>query len=127
MDPTATRRARAEISGMHCAACAARIERVLGGMPGVVSAAVNLAAETLSVSFDPALTGEAAIAATIADLGFTARFPPDAAVLDLSISGMHCAACSSRIERVVSALPGVASAAVNLASEIGRASCRERV
>lgn len=31
-----------------------------------------------------------------------------------SVTGMSCAACSSRIEKVVSALPGVESAAVNL-------------
>ncbi len=30
---------------------------------------------------------------------------------------MHCAACSSRIERVVSMLEGVESVAVNLATE----------
>ena len=34
-----------------------------------------------------------------------------------SVSGMHCAACSSRIERVVSALSGVESVSVNLATE----------
>ena len=36
--------------------------------------------------------------------------------LHLAISGMHCAACSSRIEKVVGRLPGVAHISVNLAS-----------
>lgn len=36
--------------------------------------------------------------------------------LRFDIGGMHCAACSSRIERVVSQLPGVKSVSVNLAS-----------
>ena len=34
--------------------------------------------------------------------------------LDFTVGGMHCAACSARIERVVGALPGVARIAVNL-------------
>lgn len=37
--------------------------------------------------------------------------------LKLDIEGMHCAACSSRIERVVSKLDGVETIQVNLANE----------
>ena len=43
----------------------------------------------------------------------------------LAVGGMHCAACSSRIEKVVGAMDGVDKIAVNLATEtmdqIGRA------
>ncbi len=38
-----------DISGMTCAACAARIERVVGKIKGVEQASVNLAAERLTV------------------------------------------------------------------------------
>ena len=37
--------------------------------------------------------------------------------LKLAVKGMHCAACSSRIENVVGGMEGVEKAAVNLASE----------
>jgi len=37
--------------------------------------------------------------------------------LKLSVNGMHCAACSSRIENVVGGMEGVAKASVNLAAE----------
>jgi Cu+-exporting ATPase len=37
--------------------------------------------------------------------------------LDLPVSGMSCASCAGRVERALMALPGVASASVNLASE----------
>jgi len=37
--------------------------------------------------------------------------------LEANIKGMHCAACSSRIERVVGNMEGVASCSVNLATE----------
>ena len=41
------------IQGMTCAACSARLERVLGKVPGVAQATVNLALERASVQFDP--------------------------------------------------------------------------
>lgn len=45
--------------------------------------------------------------------------PHATTILDLPIAGMTCAACASRIERVLNRLPGV-SASVNLASERAR-------
>ena len=39
-----------------------------------------------------------------------------------NVTGMSCAACSARVEKAVGAIKGVSSC-----SEIGRASCRERV
>lgn len=39
--------------------------------------------------------------------------------IKLAIKGMHCASCSSRIEKVVSGLEGVESASVNLANQLG--------
>ena len=39
------------VLGMSCAACAARVEKTLGRQPGVVSAAVNYAAATVSVEY----------------------------------------------------------------------------
>ncbi len=36
---------------------------------------------------------------------------------NFSVAGMHCAACSSRIERVIGSQPGVERASVNLAAE----------
>lgn len=39
---------------------------------------------------------------------------------DLAISGMTCAACSARVEKVLSKRPGVLSAGVNLATERAR-------
>ncbi len=39
--------------------------------------------------------------------------------LKLAVKGMHCAACSSRIEKVVGAMAGVDRVSVNLATETG--------
>jgi len=63
------------IKGMHCAACSSRIERVVGRMAGVLQASVNLAAETMDVTFDEAQTSMEAIAARVKELGFEAVLP----------------------------------------------------
>jgi Cu+-exporting ATPase len=63
------------ITGMTCAACAARIERSLGKAEGVAEAAVNLATERASVTFDPAVTSVDRIVETIRDTGYDAILP----------------------------------------------------
>ena len=103
------------VRGMHCAACSSRVERMIGSMPGVSEASVNLASETLNVTFDPEVTGPAAMSERIEPAGFSLALP--AQTLHFAVSGMHCAACSSRIERAVSAMEPVASASVSLATE----------
>ncbi|THF65823.1 copper-translocating P-type ATPase [Pseudothauera nasutitermitis] len=98
------------IAGMTCAACATRIEKVLNRLPGV-DASVNLAAEHAHV----ALSGETAPEAVVEAIR-KAGFDVPPAELELSISGMTCAACSTRLEKVLNRLPGV-QATVNLATE----------
>ena len=99
------------IEGMTCAACAARIEKQLNKLPGV-SAAVNFASERARVEFDAGSVNPPQLVATIEKAGF--KVPPQS--LDLSLSGMTCAACATRIEAVLNKLPGV-EASVNFASE----------
>ncbi|MEO8135329.1 MAG: heavy metal translocating P-type ATPase, partial [Betaproteobacteria bacterium] len=67
------------LTGMTCAACAARIEKNLNRVPGV-QAAVNFATETASVGYDPALTGpdQLLAAVTRAGYGATIRRDPEA-------------------------------------------------
>jgi P-type Cu+ transporter len=102
------------IAGMTCAACSTRLEKTLNRLPGV-AARVNLATETASVEFDPAQTDLETLLAQVARTGFSV--PPQ--TLDLQLAGMTCAACASRIEKVLNDLPGV-EARVNLATERAR-------
>jgi Cu+-exporting ATPase len=60
-----------QVGGMHCAACARTIEKVLGKRPGVRSATVNFAAETCAVEFDAAVVKEQEILEAIRDIGYT--------------------------------------------------------
>jgi copper chaperone CopZ len=60
-----------QIGGMHCAACARTIEKVVGKMTGVSEATVNFAAESCSVFYDPAVLSDSEILEAIEDLGYT--------------------------------------------------------
>ena len=102
------------LAGMSCAACASRIEKVLNRLPGV-EASVNLAAERVRIVLASAETTPANVVAAIEKAGFSV--PPQ--MLDIGIEGMSCAACASRIEKVLNRLPGV-EASVNLAAERAR-------
>ncbi len=108
------------VRGMHCASCSARIERVLADMAGMHGAQVNLAEESLRLHWDPGLVDLEQVAERVKGLGFEVIFPGPEARIEMRISGMHCASCSARIEKVVAALPGVIAAEVNLATEVGR-------
>ena len=59
------------LSGMTCAACAARIEKQLNKLPGV-EAAVNFAAERAHVRYAPGEIDVGRLIATIVKTGFTA-------------------------------------------------------
>ena len=99
------------IAGMTCAACAVRIEKSLNKQPGI-SAAVNLAAEKARVEYDPSQTCPTDIVNLIKKTGYDV---PEQRV-ELSLEGMTCAACATRIEKALNGLPSV-TASVNFAAE----------
>ena len=61
-----------DLQGMHCASCVARIERSLKKVVGVEDAAVNLATNRASVSFDPARASAASLIAAVEKAGYGA-------------------------------------------------------
>jgi len=60
---------------MHCAACAATVERTLRGAPGVQSAAVNFATEQATVSFDDQVADVGKLVSVIESAGYGALEP----------------------------------------------------
>ncbi len=104
------------VRGMTCAACSTRLERVLGKVPGVVEANVSLAGEQATVRFDPGQAGPERLAEAVAGAGFSV--PTE--TVELAVSGMTCASCSARLDRVLGKVPGVVKAEVNLATERAR-------
>jgi len=107
------RRVDIPVRGMSCASCALTIEEGLKRLPGVAQANVNLAAEKASVSFDPRMAGLSGITNAIQDLGYE----PVLNKLTIPIAGMTCASCVAILEKVLSQVPGVIRAQVNLATE----------
>ncbi|MHB8811611.1 MAG: heavy metal translocating P-type ATPase, partial [Desulfobulbaceae bacterium] len=107
------------LQGMHCAACSARIEKVVSGMAGVEAVSVNLATESMDLTWNPELVRPEDIAERVGELGFTMVLAAEepGVTLEMAITGMSCASCSSRIEKVVGAMDGVSRAEVNLAAE----------
>jgi len=111
---------QADIKGMHCASCSSRIEKVVGAMEGVDRVAVNLATAKIDLHWDADQLALATIAERIAGLGFQIVLPETATEIALSVGGMHCASCSSRIEKVVGAMEGVQRCEVNLATGLAK-------
>ncbi|WP_315697027.1 heavy metal translocating P-type ATPase [Paraburkholderia fungorum] len=100
------------IQGMTCASCVARLEKALLSVPGVKSASVSLATESAAVTAQSDIGAEA-LNAAIDKAGYHAV----EAEIELTISGMTCASCVSRIEKALMRTPGVEAASVNLATE----------
>ncbi len=58
------------LSGMSCAACAARIEKAVGRMEGVSAVTVNLALHRATVCYSPSLTHLGQIESKIGQIGY---------------------------------------------------------
>ena len=99
------------VSGMTCASCAGRVERALLKVPGVAAANVNLANEQVRIEGDD--LGVATLIEAVEKAGYGVPLQS----IELNIKGMTCASCVGRVERALLKVPGVRSAAVNLASE----------
>ncbi len=61
------------LSGMHCSACATRIERALGGLPSVASASVNLATTRAFVSYDSSILHASDLCQAVSEVGYSAE------------------------------------------------------
>ncbi|WP_018233590.1 heavy metal translocating P-type ATPase [Thioalkalivibrio thiocyanodenitrificans] len=102
------------VEGMSCASCVSRVEDAIRRVPGITDVSVNLATGRARVGLGQAEPG--AIVKAVETAGF------DTAVDEttLSVDGMSCASCVSRVEQALTSVPGVLSASVNLATESAR-------
>src|SRR5829696_8882640 len=111
------------VTGMTCASCVNRVEKAIGKVPGVERAAVNLATERATVSYDPRQTTVADIATAVERAGYGVGELPEEPVIGpesvspastspdgsdatalpgateaiLPIEGMTCASCVRRV------------------------------
>ena len=61
------------LKGMGCAACAQRIEKTAGNLPGVKQAAVNFANEKMFIVYDPSKLSAESISESVKKIGYTAE------------------------------------------------------
>ncbi|MGI6739408.1 MAG: heavy metal translocating P-type ATPase [Christensenellales bacterium] len=61
------------IEGMHCASCAAAVERSIEGLKSVQKSEVNIVTKTLNISYDDKLISQDDIINSIAKAGFSAK------------------------------------------------------
>jgi len=99
------------IEGMTCAACATRLEKVLNRLPGT-HATVNFASETAHIEYNPSAAPDDQLINSIKSAGFQVPKQQN----QWAIEGMTCAACATRLEKVLNRINGV-TAQVNFASE----------
>ena len=105
------------VTGMTCASCSARVEKVVGRLDGVTSASVNLATEKLQLQYDESRLSPEAVQKAVEAAGYGLVRKESAKHVTIPIEGMTCASCVARIEKVVGRLDGVGVVSVNLATE----------
>jgi len=108
------RRVTLPIEGMSCASCAKSVEGALSGVAGVAGASVNFATERAEVVFGEG--GDASVSALVGAVeasGYDVR----ATETSLTVQGMSCASCVSRVEDALTDVGGVLDANVNLATD----------
>ncbi len=100
------------VTGMSCAACAARIQEGLRTTPGVGEASVNFATEDATVQLSDGVSGTKRVIREIESLGYGIRTEETR----LALGDMNCAACVSAIENALTGVPGVVDSEVNFAA-----------
>ncbi|MGI6548673.1 MAG: heavy metal translocating P-type ATPase [Syntrophomonadales bacterium] len=106
------------ITGMDCPDCAAKVEKAIKLMPGVIEAAVVFPIGRLNVLYDPQRTSITQMSDMVKKLGYEAldegnKQTGNLITTDFSIIGMDCMDCAAKLEKQVNSLPGVESARIN--------------
>jgi len=108
-----------QITGMSCVNCAGRVEREISVLAGVESATVNFAIAQLTASFDETIISTDTIMEKVQSLGYGVVKPEPPGELTFSITGLHCANCVARLEKILQEQNGISTAVVNLVAASG--------
>ena len=99
------------VQGMTCASCVQRVEDALAARDGVHQADVNLATNRASIQADASVR-----AADLVEAVASAGYEVPTTTSTLTVQGMTCATCVSRVADALEAVDGVVEAEVNLAT-----------
>lgn len=120
----ATIKKQYELEGLCCGNCAAKIEKEVGGLNGVLGANVDFASKLLTVELT-----EQAVPENIADqarkiskrhdseIELKEKELPQAGKKVMYLLGLDCADCAKKIETAVSRMDGVQSTSVDFATQ----------
>ncbi|MDD2371748.1 MAG: heavy metal translocating P-type ATPase [Firmicutes bacterium] len=106
------------VEGMHCSSCARNIEKELESLKGVNKGVVNLTTEKLALEYEDKIINENKIIEVIGNIGF--KIKEESTILKLKIEGMHCASCSTNIEKTLNGTKGITECVVNLTTETAK-------
>ena len=104
-----------KIDGMSCSSCSSKVEKAMNQLLGVEKASVNLATNTLTITYDHEVLERIEIEKNIEKLGFKVK--GEQKNYQFKVKGMTCSSCSSNVEKTVNSLDGATNASVNLTTE----------
>ncbi|MDR3563223.1 MAG: heavy metal translocating P-type ATPase [Negativicutes bacterium] len=107
------------IDDLDCADCAAKLEKGLHKLPGVMDARVVFATARAKVAYNSALVQPADVLKVIGGYGYQAQFFE--AVQDhhglqrtvFRVDGLDCGDCAAKLEKAIAAMAGVRLATLN--------------
>jgi Cu+-exporting ATPase len=106
-------KATLQITGMHCASCAASIEESLNKVEGVSKAAVNFATEKAYVEYDPKKASAQTLEEAVKEAGYSV-LKEEAQYLNLKVIGMDNAHCLGTVEAALKGVKGIISSQLTL-------------
>ena len=106
------------VTGMDCPDCAAKVEKAVKRISGVINATIVFPAGILNIEYDPQQTGITQVVDRVKKLGYEAREDDQkisevSQTTDFCIVGMDCADCAAKLEKRIGRVPGVDTAQVN--------------
>jgi Cu+-exporting ATPase len=107
------KRIRFQITGMHCANCAKKIEQIIVAQKNVTSATVQFGNETASIVYNSPETSVQKIRESVIEAGYGVVDHK----LSIAIGGMHCASCAAKLKDAFLKIDWMIDANVNPSTE----------
>jgi Cd2+/Zn2+-exporting ATPase len=108
-----------DLDGLDCGDCAAKLEKGINRIAGVIDAKVNFAAAKMKVLYDGSIVQPADLVKAVSGFGYQATLVNAAQDHHgfhrtvYRVSGLDCGDCAAKLEKKLAATPGVRLAAVN--------------
>lgn len=108
-----------DLEGLDCGDCAAKLEKGINRIKGVIDAKVNFAAAKMKVTYDGSIVQPADLVKAVSGFGYQASLVKAAQDHHgfhrtvYRVAGLDCGDCAAKLEKKLAATPGVRLATVN--------------